>query len=417
MNESGLWGAIFNLTNSLVGAGCIGYGAAIAQAGGLVSIAAKVLFAVLTKVSFDLLIELSEEGCDSYYGLGERAGGSIGRGAVVLSAGLYGFGTTVAYIKIIEDNLAPSLQHLLGFGWLDAATATCIVSVIVLLPLALLRDVGPLERFSAVKVAIYCGILLIAIYLKFTVEIPESADTFFERWVEVRGGVVESMGTFVFAFVAQNAIHLVYRSLPPSQQGKWPTVTTITLLLSAGIMVALGITVYSTFWEDTSSNMFMLYPPSIVVDLIRLMLSVAMLFTYPIHFMSYRELIVVSIPATASKGTVATEETSLISTNAPTPPWWLQSDDERQLIRYLHIILTVVLWSLTLVLALVAPSLGDILNLVGSASGTMIAYVLPAIFALRLKGYSHKIGVLLVIGGVVGTMGTVLSVIRIVQDV
>jgi hypothetical protein len=61
---------------------------------------------------------------------------------------------------------------------------------------------------------------------------------------------------------------------------------------------------------------------------------------------------------------------------------WLQPGEERQLKRNHHIALTVLLWSITLFLALEASSLGDVLNLTGCAcgTGTFFCYKLSLLF-------------------------------------
>merc|ERR1712150_74619 len=90
--------------------------------------------------------------------------------------------------------------------------------------------------------------------------------------------------------------------------------------------------------------------------------------------------------------------------------------EDKQLTRPFHIILTVLLWGVTTVLAIVAPSLGDVLNLVGCATGTLIAFILPAMFSFRLEGYSHIAALILTVGGVIGGFGTVLSFNQLVSD-
>ena len=109
-NGSSVLGAIFNFTNSIVGAGCIGLGGAIASSGGLVSITLVLFFAVLTKVSLDLLIRLSIEHSTStmmasYEDLAEIGMGYWkGRVLVMICKLLYSFGCLVAYVIVIKDN-------------------------------------------------------------------------------------------------------------------------------------------------------------------------------------------------------------------------------------------------------------------------------------------------------------------------
>jgi amino acid permease len=63
-----------------------------------------------------------------------------------------------------------------------------------------------------------------------------------------------------------------------------------------------------------------------------------------------------------------------------------------------------------------APSLGDVLDLVGCAAGTMIAFVLPGLFSFRLQGYTHLAAVILAVGGIVGLIGTVFSLQKLITD-
>jgi amino acid permease len=206
--------------------------------------------------------------------------------------------------------------------------------------------------------------------------------------------VIQSLGTFVFTFVAQHVVHLMYASLKPEIRttSNWKFVSTLTMALSTTLSLGMAISVYVTFWEEASSNIFHLYPPSLALNTAKVLLSFMMMFTYPLPFLACRELVIVSIPTTVE---------------GDTDKWWLL--ESKQLILPLHILVTVLLWSSSTVLALLAPSLGDVLNLVGCASGTMIAFILPAMFSFRLKGYTHLAGLIFVVGGTVGTAGTLFS--------
>jgi hypothetical protein len=100
-----------------------------------------------------------------------------------------------------------------------------------------------------------------------------------------------------------------------------------------------------------------------------------------------------------------------------TPKNWLLPDDDRQLQLPGHVGLTVKLWIVATGLAIAAPSLGDVLNLVGCATGTIIAFILPGLLSLRIEGYSNLACLILVVGGTVGTVGTYFSVKKLVIDI
>eukprot|EP00934_Nitzschia_sp_Nitz4_P005083 Nitzschia sp. Nitz4//scaffold112_size70979//3509//4952//NITZ4_005890-RA/size70979-augustus-gene-0.90-mRNA-1//-1//CDS//3329533229//5073//frame0 len=418
-------GASFNLTSSIVGAGCIGLGGAIAHSGGLVSIIAIAVFAVLSKYSFDLVVNLAEE-TSTYEGLGALTYGRTGELTVIISKGVYSFGSAVAYVVIVKDNLSSALSHFF-YGHAPVASSspsmmqsllgdptfiTIFCCTTVMLPLAMLRDLTPLEKFSTLKITAVLVIVVIVIYL-YTQQDPSPPD-FTEHWLVVQPTVFESLGTFVFTFVAQHSIHLVYQSLKPSQRKNFSKTTTLGTLLSTFISLLLALFVYITFWEDASSSMFYLYPPSQAVDACRILLCLAILLTYPFPFLTVRELLVLLFRCPASSSADTSDTTSLLvdSEEQDHSNSWLLPGSDRQLKQVYHVSLTIILWLGTVTLALGASSLGSVLNLTGCACGTVISYILPALFSYKLRGHTVLGTILFVLGGSIGLVGTYYSILE-----
>jgi len=90
---------------------------------------------------------------------------------------------------------------------------------------------------------------------------------------------------------------------------------------------------------------------------------------------------------------------------------------QKQLRLLYHVTLTAKLWFVVTGLAIAAPSLGDVLSLVGCATGTLIAFVFPALLSLRLQGFNYTATLLLFIGGVIGSVGTYFSMHKLVLDI
>jgi len=241
----------------------------------------------------------------------------------------------------------------------------------------------PLEKFSAVKI---CAVILIVVIVAsiFFVNpggtVRLQGGSLYENWFEIRQGFLQSVGTFVFTFVAQHTVHLTYNSLHDNVRNmdSWRIVSSISILIATALSLGAGLFVYMTFWKETSSDMFSLYPPLVSIDIAKLLLCVTMMFTYPLPLFSCRELIVISLPARK-----ANEADLLIDDDMPTDDrsdtvvgrrktWWLLPEDVTQLIRPLHILVTAALWYSSTELAIRAPSLGDVLNLIGCVAGTMI---------------------------------------------
>ncbi len=210
-------GAVFNFTKSIVGAGVTGLGGAFASSGGIVSIICVVFFGILSKLSFDLLIELSiatmtpsdHPKASSYEDLGYAAGGSAGRTTVVWCKGLYTFGSMIAYMVIVKDNFSSAITHLLvpnndqqqnAFYLLffsDEIATTILMSTLVILPLCLLRDLKPLEKFSLIGILTILVVIAIVMYLYATTAPPANPNDIYVHWFQVRGGLVQRYGTVV----------------------------------------------------------------------------------------------------------------------------------------------------------------------------------------------------------------------------
>lgn len=152
-----------------------------------------------------------------------------------------------------------------------------------------------------------------------------------------------------------------------------------------------------------------------------------MLLTFPLPFFTSREILIISFLKDGAMGFRSAETNRplfVLERDADAADQleakeseFLLPDQGNQLRLLYHVLLTVALWMLVVSLAITAPSLGDVLDLVGCASGTLIAFVLPGLFSLQIKGYSTEGALLLGIGGVVGTIGTIFSLVALLEDI
>lgn len=229
----------------------------------------------------------------------------------------------------------------------------------------------------------------------------------------------------------------------------WKIISSVSLFGATLVSLSVGIFVYMTFWNDTKSDIFEIYPQGWMIDLAKLLLCTTMVLTFPLPFFTCRELLIVtfvhplcdvemvtmqdgaslqeplldarshnsaSVSREADNVSVVTDISRRIL-EAAAPRDWLLPDDDRQLKWAGHIGLTVKLWIITTGLAVAAPSLGDVLDLVGCATGTIIAFILPALLSFKLDGYSHLAMLILVVGGLVGTVGTFFSLRKLFLDI
>ena len=527
--------AIFNFTNCIVGAGVIGLGGAIASSGGFISIILICFFAVVTKLSLDLLIRLSRSSSmersttRSYEDLAHNSLGYWkGRVVVMVCKFSYSFGCLVAYVIVIKDNCGPALISLLYDNndngddtttnnnnniisdWVEWFLSTnymvtWFVSSIFILPLCLLRNMTKMAFVSLISVASMVTIVGIVIYIYF--ECPdvrqESDGSFYNNWVEIQAGVLGNLGTFVFTFVSQHTVHLVFSSLKPSLRNakNWKVVSSCSIIAASTVSLLVGIFVYITFWKNTKSDIFSMYPSGWMIDTAKLLLSLTMIFTFPLPFFACRELLIlilihpfcavaadhrtsIEFQDDTSRGNehehdhgntdsistvedrndhdhdniddnlgelerplLPTETTTIttnpihnddnvdidnaidtllavdtgISTAIATSSFamknWLLTNDDRQLCLPGHVTITVQLWLIVTGLAIAAPNLGDVLDFVGCASGTIIAFVIPAVLSFHIEGYNHLAMFIFIVGGVVGIVGTYYSIKQLMKDI
>jgi amino acid permease len=472
---SSIRAATFNFTNSIIGAGSIGLGGAIANSGGLVSLATIVACAALVKASLDLLIALSvRAGQDSYEGLAQAHYGTAGLMSVLTSKFLYSFGCLVAYVVVAKDNFGVAISDLAFpndetpsaiYAFLnDAELLTWTMSTIVILPLCLLRDMTPLASASVVSIVSMFCIVGIVIYLYLGPDastVRLSGGTTYEKWVVIQPAYLQSLGTFVFCFASQHTVHLTFNSLKPSLRtvDNWKTISSWSVGMACSVSLAVSFIVYMTFWDETESDIFVMYPNIALVDLAKLFLCVAMLLTFPLPFFTCRELLIVSLtwksafqdestednvidvscadaislqqplleevyaplgPA-ASEVCTLDQDCNTTSSDALIPSInercsWLIPGREKQLKPLYHVLITGTLWFLATWLAIAAPSLGDVLDLVGCATGTLIAFIFPGMLAVRVHGYAVLAILLLSTGSVVGIMGTFYSIKELIAD-
>lgn len=272
---SSLYGAIFNFTNTIVGAGAIGLGGAMAKSGGLVSIFGILFFAYWTKRSLDLVVQLAVDtpgAGGSYEGLAHVSLGRTGWILVSLSKFLYSFGCLVAYLVVMKDNLGPSLISLgrrLDDSWDDNVWWVAeflneeerfiwACSFLFLLPLCLMRDMTPLANFSLVSIALMASLTSIVVYLYWDNPhdaIRKPSNGFYVDWLQVRPGLVESLGTFVFAFVSQHTVHLTFQSIRPVDRtvANFCKVTSWSIGMATTLTLLVGVAVYMSFWTEAGT--------------------------------------------------------------------------------------------------------------------------------------------------------------------
>jgi len=495
----------------------------------------------------------------SYEDLSQWVFGFTGQAVVVVTKFLYSFACTVAFLFTIKIHLASSLKQLLfennhvpnyqeeeqdeqqrHYGMIShflshPVWVTGLVSVTVLLPLCLLPEMRHLVPASAISMAaMMICIILILLHKNEEYLSPVDNNTLVTatsegdatQWLYAPATVLSpsssamSLGTLVTMFVSHHVAHLIALALPLKSQRtlfRWKQISTVATALSTFLVIALSYAIDSMVrggpsdqnelsslldYKNSESN-----SSTAEMSLIKFLLCVVLLMSFPLPFSAARELLVDlltlitmmmmkcwkrysgqfdpdmdgihretdhseqtvisnssfvdSIFASRSNSENDLEEplleqdfdfddargsnTASEGFRATLLRWYqkLAGTDRQQQLKFMyHIFVSFKLWKVVTGLAVLAPSssryVGNILDVLQCAFGTVIAFILPACLALQLQqqilrgrhqrlGEHHQLSndsvhdlssrtlLALGVGGLVGLIGTLLRLKELVE--
>jgi amino acid permease len=346
----------FNLVNTTVGAGIIGLPFALGEAGFGFGILLAVTVAYLVNISMIMMVDAGVR-VDrlSFPGVAQSAFGRSGFWIVNLAVFINGLGVVISYLIII-GSLIPVLadQYLHNVAFLrQRELVMTLTSILFIFPLLLWRTVGKLSKVSVVGVLCIPVIISCVTYRALINPVGERPHVEFPFMGK---HVFPAIGVMAFSFVCNQTAFMNYVSLKNRNIKRWSIATTIAFTASLIISLGLAIIGYVAFGANVESNLLMAFPKDDhVINFARFTLAISMFLTYPMQFYPIR---------TALLRICGLETLNKLST-------------DRQ-----HLLMTILLFSVSLGIGLAVKDLGVVYELVGGLCGTMIAYLIPAASAL-----------------------------------
>ena len=396
--------------NGVVGAGIIGLPGALNQAGFATGLFLCVLVAVVSSYTLRLLAEVgSAHGLLTYPDLCARAFGPAGFYLAVVFQGLFALGAMCSYLVIFADTLpsvlrasAPQLEASLP-ALLDRNLLLALGSVLVLLPLSLLRHYGQLARVSVVKMFAMALLTAAVIYFRYDPEL-QVASVKSEAWKyeEPHADFFPALGSIAFAFVCHHQTFLALGSLRNPTQRRFALMVNLAIATSFALSALVAAFGYTTFWESTKGDIFVNYESfphlrgNSVLNTARFFLALNMLVTYPSEMLVLRATVEALIDRRR-------RHLRWLALRAPVHDIVLLAQLRQQEAREAldgvaswrcgqwpnravleHAAITLALFLATLGVAAAVPDLTAVLNVTGSFTAVMLAFVLPAAIRLRL---------------------------------
>uniref|UniRef100_A0A8C7Q9N0 Solute carrier family 38 member 5b n=1 Tax=Oncorhynchus mykiss TaxID=8022 RepID=A0A8C7Q9N0_ONCMY len=164
--------SVFNLSNAIMGSGILGLSYAMSNTGIVLFIILLTCIACLSSYSVHLLLKSAGVvGIRAYEQLGFRAFGHPGKIAAGVIITFHNIGAMSSYLFIVKYELPLVIQAFLDW-FLNGNYLIIIVSVCVILPLALMRQLGYLGYTSGFSLTCMVFFLSSVIYKKFNIPCP-----------------------------------------------------------------------------------------------------------------------------------------------------------------------------------------------------------------------------------------------------
>lgn len=235
--------ASFNFINSIVGAGIIGIPYAMQQCGFVSGVLMLTSVAYLVYQSVTMLIDCGIKANKlDFEELAEHLLGKTGYYASLVFMFLFAYGAQVAYLVVIGDTIPVVAQLFLPESIFANRDYTIgLMSIFIILPLCLLRDLGSLSWTSMLSIG--ADVALVLIVLIAAPDASTSEGIKHNEITTLNSSIFIGIGTMSFAFVCQHNSFIVFRSLKEKTSENWGKVAKGSIFFSFLMCATLGIAV------------------------------------------------------------------------------------------------------------------------------------------------------------------------------
>uniref|UniRef100_A0A8C2ZKH7 Solute carrier family 38 member 4 n=1 Tax=Cyclopterus lumpus TaxID=8103 RepID=A0A8C2ZKH7_CYCLU len=375
--------SVFNLSNAIMGSGILGLSYAMANTGILLFSFLLVAVAILSLYSVHLLLMTAKEGGSLIYEkLGERAFGWPGKIAAFGSIIMQNIGAMSSYLFIVKYELPEVIRAFLGLEeisgewYLNGNYLVVFVSIGIILPLSLLKNLGYLGYTSGFSLCCMVFFLCVMIYKKTQLPCPlpffyhhSTAHMDFSRadvspemctpkYFVFNSQTAYTVPILAFAFVCHPEVLPIYSELKDRSRKKMQNVSNLSIMMMLIMYMMSALVGYLTFYENVEAELLhtftKVYKFDTMLLLVRLAVLTAVTLTVPIVLFPIRSSI-----------------TTL-----------LFSGREFSWIR--HLLIAAAILAFNNILVIFVPTIRDIFGFIGSSAATMLIFILPAAFYIRL---------------------------------
>ncbi|XP_011363020.1 sodium-coupled neutral amino acid transporter 3 [Pteropus vampyrus] len=385
--------SVFNLSNAIMGSGILGLAFAMANTGIILFLFLLTAVALLSSYSIHLLLKSSGVvGIRAYEQLGYRAFGTPGKLAAALAITLQNIGAMSSYLYIIKSELPLVIQSFLNLEketsdwYVNGNYLVILVSVTIILPLALMRQLGYLGYSSGFSLSCMVFFLIAVIYKKFHVPCPlppnfvnitgnislvefvreemqlqrETDAVAFctPRYFTLNIQTAYTIPIMAFAFVCHPEVLPIYTELKDPSRRKMQRISNLSIAVMYVMYFLAALFGYLTFYDGVESELLHTYskvdPFDVLILCVRVAVLTAVTLTVPIVLFPVRRAI--------QQMMFQSQEFS-----------WPR-----------HTLIAIILLTCINLLVIFAPNILGIFGIIGATSAPCLIFIFPAIFYFRI---------------------------------
>ncbi|XP_029984605.1 putative sodium-coupled neutral amino acid transporter 8 [Sphaeramia orbicularis] len=394
----GSFGAVFIMLKSALGAGLLNFPWAFQKAGG-VSTAVNVEMASLVFLISGLVIlgyasSISRQ--KTYQDVvREVCGRAVGQLCEVCFC-FNLFMICVAFLVVVQDQLEKlcislyetvtgSTEGEMPYHWYtDQRFALFIMCLIIILPLSIPKEIG-IQKYTSVLGTLAATYLCVAVIVKYylmeshsVIITPEHS-----QGVSSWASMFSVVPTICFGFQCHEACIAIYSSMENQKLSHWVVISVVSMFFCLLIYTLTGVYGFMTFGRDVASDILMSYPGNDVVMIIsRLLFGISIITIYPIILLLGRSVILNLMLRIRrrSRGIVT------------------HSFESR-----CRVVLTVIWITITLLIAMFVPDMGEVISVIGGISAFFI-FIFPGlclVFIMQNENVKSSFRVILTVWGVI----------------
>uniref|UniRef100_A0A4W4DW16 Amino acid transporter transmembrane domain-containing protein n=1 Tax=Electrophorus electricus TaxID=8005 RepID=A0A4W4DW16_ELEEL len=357
--------SVFNLSNAIMGSGILGLSFAMANTGIVLFLVLLLGVSILSLYSIHLLLVTAKEGGSLIYEkLGERAFGWPGKITAFGSIILQNIGAMSSYLFIVKYELPEVIRTFLGLEensgewYLNGNYLVVFVSVGIILPLSLLKNLG--------KACVYVCVCLCSCFS----EVYDCVNLLCLIVSHLSSKKVHnkkynsSICQFSVCFVVNccvtwcTPVTRVFVTHYSRSQKKMQNVSNLSILAMVIMYMLSALFGYLTFYDNVEAELLHTFIKVYKFDTMLLMVRLAVLtsvtLTVPIVLFPIRSSI-----------------TTLLFAG-------------REFSWFRHILIAAAILAFNNLLVIFVPTIRDIFGFIGSSAATLLIFILPAAFYLRL---------------------------------